>query len=429
MAGVHSVLAFQCEICWIRNLESRDLDPITDRNYISCIRRANLDAINGRAQGTIKNHVDQMKATEIRCREINRTPDFPQRGPFPVSDPVGMGCAVDMLYRSLTAKGRINQHIQFETMRKGRSTQTLLWASSPKGTMEGSTFSGNASRIRFTTCPTQSRWFGDFLTGARDRMGYETKNQKAVPISAIIRQIEMIEADIDNAETQDQAHFLVKVATLITILTSASLRGHEGFYLDIAATQKHLSSGKNGTIPGKALTTKLMTEKEARNLPQVCVCLLGKFKGETGERYHSIIVANESTSGLRPRFWLEKLMEVCHDEGRTSGYAFNNSDGSRPSPTEYNATVRQYFQAIQEEEDDLLDPNIDVVRFGISRTYRKSAESMARAAGIPKDQVETMNRWRKIERAKGKMPQFDMADHYADAKQLGTLTWRYSYAL
>jgi hypothetical protein len=260
-------------------------------------------------------------------------------------------------------------------------------------------------------------------------MGYETKNQKAVPISAIIRQIEMIAADIDNAETQDQAHFLVKVATLITILTAASLRGHEGFYLDIAATQKHLQTGKNGTIPGKALTTKLMTEKEARNLPQVCVCLLGKFKGETGERYHSIIVANESTSGLSPRFWLEKLMEVCHDEGITSGYAFNNSDGSRPSPTEYNAIVRQYFQAIQEEEDDLIDPNIDVIRFGISRTYRKSAESMARAAGIPKDQVETMNRWRKIERAKGKMPQFDMADHYADAKQLGTLTWRYSYAL
>jgi hypothetical protein len=153
VAGVHSVLAFQCEICWIRNLESRDLDPIAYRNYISCIRRANLDAINGRAAGTIKNHVDHLKATEERCKEMNRTPDFPQRGPLPVSDPVGMGCAVDMLYRSLTAKGRINKHIQFNTMRKGRSTQTLLWASSPKGTVEGFTFSGNASRIRFTTCP------------------------------------------------------------------------------------------------------------------------------------------------------------------------------------------------------------------------------------------------------------------------------------
>jgi hypothetical protein len=54
---------------------------------------------------------------------------------------------------------------------------------------------------------------------------------------------------------------------------------------------------------------------------------------------------------------------------------------------------------------------------------------MARSAGLPKDQVETMNIWRKIERSKGKMPEFDMADHYADAKQLITLTWRYSYAL
>jgi hypothetical protein len=54
---------------------------------------------------------------------------------------------------------------------------------------------------------------------------------------------------------------------------------------------------------------------------------------------------------------------------------------------------------------------------------------MARSAGLPKDQVKTMNRWRKIERLKGKMPQLDMADHYEDAKQLITLMWRYSYAL
>lgn len=112
-----------------------------------------------------------------------------------------------------------------------------------------------------------------------------------------------------------------------------------------------------------------------------------------------------------------------------SGYAFNNPDGSPASPTEYNALVRHYFTLMIEEDEDLLDPNTEVVRYGVSRTYRKSSESKARASGIPKDQVETMNRWRRIEKAKGKMPKFDMADHYADAKQLSTLTWRYSYAL
>jgi hypothetical protein len=126
---------------------------------------------------------------------------------------------------------------------------------------------------------------------------------------------------------------------------------------------------------------------------------------------------------------LEKLLDLCKDKGRTSGPAFNNPDGSSPSPTEYNSVVYQYFKSIQEEDDGLIDSNIDVIQFGISRTYRKLSESMARSAGLPKDQVETMNRWRKIERSKGKMPEFDMADHYADAQHLITLTWRYSYAL
>jgi hypothetical protein len=189
----------------------------------------------------------------------------------------------------------------------------------------------------------------------------ETRNQKVVFISAIVRQVELIEMDIADAKTQEQAHFLVKVAAMITVLTVASFPGHEGFYLDIAITRKHINEGATGTIPAKALSTKLLTEKEARNLPQLCICLLGKFKGETSERYHSIIVANETSSGLRPRFWLEKLLEVCKDEGRTSGPAFNNPDGSPPSPMEYNAVVRQYFKVIQEEDDNLIDSNVDVI--------------------------------------------------------------------
>ncbi|KAL3782049.1 hypothetical protein ACHAWO_000288 [Cyclotella atomus] len=273
--------------------------------------------------------------TEARCKELNRTPNFPQRGPFPLTDPVGMGCAVDMLYRSLTTKGRVNDHIQFGTMRKGRSTETRFWASSPVCTLEGSTFSGSASRIRFTTCPTQSEWFSLFLQGAQDCMGYETQNQKAVIISAIVRQLEIIEEDIADADTQEQAHFLVK-----------------SLYLPSRKIQR----------------------------------------------------------------------------------------GDRRKVSLYNCGKRVYFGAktslldqeaapVRDKDEGVIDADIDVIRFGIRRTYHKSSESRARAAGIPKDQVETMNRWQRIERSKGKMPQFDMADHYADAKQLSTLTWRYSYTL
>jgi len=173
----------------------------------------------------------------------------------------------------------------------------------------------------------------------------------------------------------------------------------------------------------------LFTEEEARRLPQICICLLGKFKGETGERYHSIILANESSSGLKTRWWVEKLMEVCTIENRSTGYAFNEADGSAPSSSEYNALVRHYLALVAEEEDSVFEGELDLTRYGISRTYRKTSETRARRAGIPKDQVEVVNRWKTIERAKGRRPNLAMADHYANARELGTLTWRYSYAL
>ncbi|KAL3800126.1 hypothetical protein HJC23_001047 [Cyclotella cryptica] len=67
-------------------------------------------------------------------------------------------------------------------------------------------------------------------------------------------------------------------------------------------------------------------------------------------------------------------MTLCDEEGRTSGYAFYDSNGQPPSPTEYNALVRHYIQIIKEEDETLFDTKSDVTRYGISRTFRKTSE-------------------------------------------------------
>jgi hypothetical protein len=340
-----------------------------------------------------------------------------------------MGWAVDLLLNSMFAKGRITSTIQFGTFRKGRGTFSKTWQSSPQGVSEGNSFTGTGTQVRSTTCPSQSPWFTDFMLGVQDRMGYETKNQKALPILAVVRQLELIAADIDSEDDASTRNFLIRLGALIAILTSASLRGHEGFYLDIAGTMKRIDEGKSGKVPSGNMKRKIFTEEEASNLPEVCVCLLGKFKGETGERHHSIILANESMSGLKTRWWVEQLMDVCRREGRTSGPAFRAKGEKSISPTEYNAAVRHYVGIIQSEPEGLISKGEELIRFGISRTYRKTSETRALRAGIPKGDVETVNRWHKVEKAKGKMPQFAMVDHYANAEQLKTLTWRYSYVL
>eukprot|EP00956_Cyclotella_meneghiniana_P014411 scaffold21564_cov22-Cyclotella_meneghiniana.AAC.1 len=109
-------------------------------------------------------------------------------------------------------------------------------------------------------------------------MGYDTRNQRDLPILAIVSMVGRIEADIESSDDQSQVNRLTKAAALITVLTAASLRGHEGFYLDIAGTRKYLPRGKDGQAPIDSLKRKVLTETEASNLPEICICLMGKFK-------------------------------------------------------------------------------------------------------------------------------------------------------
>jgi hypothetical protein len=341
-----------------------------------------------------------------------------------------MSTAVDMLMKSLVCKGRIKPYIQFDTMRDVRSTYTMTYASSPPAIAEGASFSGNACRIRFTSCNTQSNWFHDFLIGSEDRMGYDTKKQLYLPMPVIVEQLRLVKRDADAADGS-AANDLYKFGALLCILTAGSLRGHEGLYCDIAATRKYIDDGREGTVPDKVLKRAILTEEECSNLPSVCLCLVGKFKGEHGEKHHSIVLANTSLSGLETRWWIEKLLDICAEEGRSSGYAFWTKEGRPPMVAEYNALVRHYLSEIQTNSPALLTEKngLNLIRYGISRTYRKSSETRARRAGIKAEEVKVMNRWQTTEQAKGRRARHAMIDHYSDARGLTSITWKYSYAL
>ncbi len=67
------------------------------------------------------------------------------------------------------------------------------------------------------------------------------------------------------------------------------------------------------------------------------LCLLGKFKGETGTDHHMIAVANSTVSGLEPPWWMEKLVVVCESEGRWHGPAFATPDGALALSVDYDS--------------------------------------------------------------------------------------------
>ena len=115
VAGAHCCIPFQCEDCWIRNLEYCNPCRL-DGMYLMSIRRANLDAMNGKARSTINGHRFRTQRLVNNSVRINKTPSLAPRGPFLLCDQVAMGLAVDINQESLVARRRNEPTVQAETL-------------------------------------------------------------------------------------------------------------------------------------------------------------------------------------------------------------------------------------------------------------------------------------------------------------------------
>ena len=120
--GDHLMMSFQYDLCHFRNLMQKGpVHSEADIRLVMDIRCVNLDAFWAREPGTVG-------ATKREGVKIGKLGDsmglsniIPATGPFPVEDTMGMGIAVCMLQHSLD-KGRYQNNLQFETVRKLRSS-------------------------------------------------------------------------------------------------------------------------------------------------------------------------------------------------------------------------------------------------------------------------------------------------------------------
>ena len=427
VSGVHCCLPFQCEVCWIRNLEGRN-PTRDDEAYIQSLRRANLDAMVGKSKDTIAGHKRRTGRMVTNSERINKTPGLQSRGPFEIGDFVGMSLAVDILQESIHAVGRNEPTVQAETLRQLRATYTKNWDSSPRGVLEVASFGRGAGRVRPTSCPSQSEWFADFWRGLEARMGHKSKANHAITITAMVHAIKYIKDDAADSPSIDEANYLLKVGAFLTICTAASLRGYEGFYTELAGLRRFIHVGREGVVPHPLNKATVLTEEQCMALPHVVLPLLGKFKGEVGIDHHVINLANETMSGLQPRWWLEKLVEIADFEGRVGGPAFASPTGDLLRSADVDATFRAYLHRVQQTKGSIPKSDDVDTMFGISRTPRRSATSRAKRAGYEK-LAEEMNRWRKVELAQNKRARHKMSALYSEAILMMPTTWRVSHAL
>ncbi len=65
--GAQALIHFQCEDCWMINLEGPLPAEGLDDTYIMLIRQANLDAVGGRAVATIEAHATAILRAVHNC--------------------------------------------------------------------------------------------------------------------------------------------------------------------------------------------------------------------------------------------------------------------------------------------------------------------------------------------------------------------------
>jgi hypothetical protein len=184
---------------------------------------------------TIRAHRWQSLNAIDTALTFGKLPVYHLRGPFPMDDPVEMSLAVDILLKSLIAKGRLVDHVRFATLLwKLQSTYTKNWESFPAGIKEGAVFDSSKYRIRQTSCPAQSEWFHDFLCGLEYQMGCQSDPNHGLLMGAIVHLLGLMKADAEEAEEfglELDANKLWKVGAYVCVLTAASLRGHESWWV------------------------------------------------------------------------------------------------------------------------------------------------------------------------------------------------------
>jgi hypothetical protein len=127
--------------------------------------------------------------------------------------------------------------------------------------------------------------------------------------------MEYFEVELRESDDLRERELLTSVGAYSVLSFVASLRGPEGFMLDLSMLLDKLHKGK------------------VHADPHIVAPLLGRFKGETGEKCHLLPMASVTHSGLEPRLWLERLATMHQSHGRRNGPAFSGEDGKVASST------------------------------------------------------------------------------------------------
>jgi hypothetical protein len=406
--GDHLISEFQCPLCHFRNIykrnprEDKAMDVLVMSTYMP---RAIIDSFWSRETSTVNGNRYEVERILKSHSKFGMEEALPKLGPKPLVDLAGMSCAISFLDRSHDP-GKNEETIQYGTARGIRTGFTNLWNVSVFGEKE-TVAVGGKSKMHTTTSPTMGDWYSRFDKGAHKRMGDLSIQDAAWTPDLIMEVLIEFEADWErvegtvmaNAERRKQEAEMLFPAIMGEVSYVLGLRGEELPLMDLAGTRKNSARGRLHP-----------TRKHG------VVALLGRFKNEIGENCHLMPVPFETESGLKPMVWLNRMLGWYEEAGIKTGPVFRDKKGERARYGDFEFSFLSRMARVQVKKPELFakqDCNV-FDDYSLGRSGRRSATSRALNVGLAGTIIETNNRWRVRERAKGSDPNQNMIQHYGD---------------
>ena len=260
---------------------------------------------------------EAVPGNDVSVKKLGFEPPYEPPGPLPAFDHCGYMVAILMVVKSLRAGRNASTHIQWDTIRRLRSTHSnqsraskeaneMSWAMSD---YKGSGYD------RLTPEKCGSMWFHRFSTGCRRRMGQDWNPNQAISNPLMVKLLSTVEAKVKMSEDADERCRWVMAGCYFCFCYVVSLRGSEGLMVDVAGLSD-LGIAKPGFV---------------------IIPLLGQVKGEDHTRQHLIHCVNVTDSGIQVRKWVTRLKKLHEVTGRVKGPAFvKPSTGKQSTATDLN---------------------------------------------------------------------------------------------
>jgi len=264
------------------------------------------------------------------------------------------------------------------------------------------TMAQDARKTVVTDSPTYGVWFQRFMLGCHKRMGEKIKQDMGVSIQVMHKLMEICENAFSACTTTKDKLNTSLLAMYCIASFCGGLRGEEVPMADLGEFIKHSPKGNEN------------------ELPHIILPLLGRFKGEKGEIHHLVPMAAVTNTGLQPRRWGIRVIEGYKSLNIQSGPVWRNSKGKQGKMADWEGPILDKIKEVQDKYPHLIDPAVNVYdEYGLSRSFRRGSNTHLRNLNLQnvQDIVDDNNRWRKFDRAKGRMPGMGMSDYYTEIRQ------------